>query len=140
MTSEYQNQPLPRKRVFPGPAGLDASAVKKSSLDFQEDDNGGSSFFGQPWARMLENRKKNESDPKAWVNRYNIKKIKELTIAGSSQKMPVLSVIIKSLDKELFDPLCEFKDRTGTINAMIHREIAENYESLIVVGITCLLI
>ncbi|XP_076328361.1 uncharacterized protein LOC143234688 [Tachypleus tridentatus] len=160
---EGKDTPLskkPRKRKFPGPAGLlpnlqlGPSALEFSTLDspvpekppviptaieLPSSQTVEDEFTKVPWTNMLNDLEIRDGDPNSILN-FNISWIvrKARTKQLPNGKVPVLVVLIKEIDIKGAEASAMFQDRTGEIQGTIHRKLVEEYQMYLKPG--CVLV
>ncbi|XP_011312203.1 uncharacterized protein C17orf53 [Fopius arisanus] len=153
-TSDLLKKTLVRK--FPGPAGLLPDAVNPSNSPeslkpylslFDEHDSTTTSrsspeklndfctqdtkksFLEGAWLRMM------DSLPTDFLQGYDIASIK----GTSTKRIPRLAVVIQKIDQAGGNPRVILKDLSGSIEGMMHRDLAINHPNILHSGIVLLL-
>ncbi|XP_022256691.1 uncharacterized protein LOC111089124 [Limulus polyphemus] len=163
LRQEGNDTPLsrkPRKRKFPGPAGLlpnlqlgqsvlefsaldspvpEKSPVIPTAIELPNSQTVEEEFTKVPWTNMLNDLEISESDPNSILN-FNISWIvrKARTKQLPNGKVPVLVVLIKEIDVKGAEASVTFRDRTGEIQGTIHRKLVEEYQMYLKPG--CVLV
>ncbi|KAF6213427.1 hypothetical protein GE061_011146 [Apolygus lucorum] len=141
-----------RQRRFPGPAGLLPPRRGCTSLiapeefldELKSEETGpptedtellsqssGSIFEGGAWSAMLDDL---ENSGKLLLKRMNLASIKAIGRNLRSYKVPFLAVLVQSVDESLPDVAVGFKDPTGEMHGVIHRDVWEQFGPDIAVG------
>jgi len=147
-----ETEGMPLKRLFPGPAGLLPVQYKSRNLHMFADEEGDAEDSTEQEADpYLECSQENADDNRVWikalddlgmqwgapdslVSKYNVEHIKLNAKPGSSIRMPLLVVRIKSLDTSCRDPVCRLRDPHGEVGGSIHRDVIEKFGEEIQVG------
>ncbi|XP_063984689.1 uncharacterized protein LOC135166417 [Diachasmimorpha longicaudata] len=141
-------------RKFPGPAGLlpdniDPSAPPeslKTYLCLDENDTNVTNtspekmnefctqetkkiFLEGAWMRMM------DSLPGNFLDGYDIASIKD----SDAERVPRLAVLIQKIDQSSGNPRVTLKDISGTMEGMMHRDLAINYPNILHSGVVLLL-
>ncbi|XP_015115848.1 uncharacterized protein C17orf53 [Diachasma alloeum] len=142
-------------RKFPGPAGLlpddiDPSAPPESLKTylglFDENDSNVTKtspekmnefctqetkkiFLEGAWMRMMDNL------PPNFLDGYDIASIKD----SDTERVPRLAVVIQRIDQSSGNPRVTLKDISGTMEGMMHRDLAINYPNILHSGVVLLL-
>uniref|UniRef100_A0A0A9WLW7 Homologous recombination OB-fold protein OB-fold domain-containing protein n=1 Tax=Lygus hesperus TaxID=30085 RepID=A0A0A9WLW7_LYGHE len=141
-----------RQRRFPGPAGLlpprrgctslIAPEEFLDELKSEENDppteetellsqSSGSVFEGGAWSAMLDDL---GTPGKSLLKSMNLASIKTIGRNLRSYKVPFLAVLVQSVDASLPDAAIGFKDPTGEMHGVIHRDVWDQFGSDIAVG------
>ncbi|KAM6957169.1 uncharacterized protein hrob [Aplochiton taeniatus] len=152
----------PKKRRFPGPAGLLPQQPHGQSLDnivvaipqtpahgamarlpsqVPSSQNEEEEFSGGPWAAMKAEMGLDERNPSCFLQSYSVAMVKRKAALKqlAKNKVPNIAVILKNILHTHGDAKAVFRDPTGEMQGTVHRRLLEDRQGELKAGAVLLL-